>query len=280
MFNGFSNNEINNSLNNNNNKNKEISNPTFNKLKNIYSNYLLSHSNTKLIIDNSTLENISVDDYIQNNNNFFIPIPYKSKKILMNPKKKKEIIQLERNAVTLRRFYYSNNLLKNKIQKKYGKNLFEIIFIQKHIKSFLIRKLMNNIKNYKNNIIKFIDVIKIYCLMKRKGSLYKNEVLWNNENKYLNNERKLKNYKKNSKFNEILFNKKINNNNNDNFNIVDDESIYFNNKNLDDTSYYSNRSKISHLDNKKNKKIKVLIIKIIIQKIIKTLMQIIIKIII
>ena len=198
----------------------------------------------------------------------------------MNPKKKKEIIQLERNAVTLRRFYYSNNLLKNKIQKKYGKNLFEIIFIQKHIKSFLIRKLMNNIKNYKNNIIKFIDVIKIYCLMKRKGSLYKNEVLWNNENKYLNNERKLKNYKKNSKFNEILFNKKINNNNNDNFNIVDDESIYFNNKNLDDTSYYSNRSKISHLDNKKNKKIKVLIIKIIIQKIIKTLMQIIIKIII
>ncbi len=202
MFNGFSNNENNNnSLNNN--KNSEISNPTFNKLKNIYSNYLLSHSNTKLIIDNSTLENISVDDYIQNNNNFFIPIPYKSKKILMNPKKKKEIIQLERNAVTLRRFYYSNNLLKNKIQKKYGKFLFQIIFIQKHVKSFLIRNLMKNIKNYKNNIIKFIDVIKCFCLMKRKGNLYKNEAVWNslNENKYLNNERKLKNknYKKNSK---------------------------------------------------------------------------------
>ena len=56
----------------------------------------------------------------------------------------------------MRRIEYSYRMEQNKIMVKYGNKINEIIFIQKCIRGYLIRDIINDVTNLKKNIEKII----------------------------------------------------------------------------------------------------------------------------
>ena len=135
------------------------------KVKENYSSYLKQNKNSiKLLIDNGTLEKIKASEYLNNQNEKnninkkkLTLIPYISTRNIKSEREKKELNKLERSAVCLRRIEYSSRMKQNKIVIKYGNKLNKIIMIQKFFRGFLMRSIINDVKNLKNNIQKFIN---------------------------------------------------------------------------------------------------------------------------
>ena len=135
------------------------------KVKENYSSYLKQNKNSiKLLIDNGTLEKIKASEYLNNQNEKnninkkkLTLIPYISTRNIKSEREKKELNKLERSAVCLRRIEYSSRMKQNKIIIKYGNKLNKIIMIQKFFRGFLMRSIINDVKNLKNNIQKFIN---------------------------------------------------------------------------------------------------------------------------
>ena len=135
------------------------------KVKENYSSYLKQNQNSiKLLIDNRTLEKIKASEYLNNqneniniNNKKLTLIPYISTRNIKSEREKKELTKLERSAVCLRRIEYSIRMKQNKIIIKYGDKKNKIIMVQKVFRGFLMRNMINDVKNLKNNIQKFIN---------------------------------------------------------------------------------------------------------------------------
>ena len=189
------------------------------KVKNNYSTYLKQNKNSiKLLIDNGTLETIKASDYLNNqdenknkkiNKKKLTLIPYISTRNIKSERQKKELTKLERSAVCLRRIEYSTRMKQNKIIIKYGNKINKIILIQKYFRGYLMRSIINDVKNLKFNIQKFINhftfryyIIFIHKLKQFRIKEKKKKNKSKSQKKKIKNENESKNQNKN--INNIL----------------------------------------------------------------------------
>ena len=133
----------------------------YNKFRDEFSSYLQDHKNTvHLLVENSTLKRIKASEYLKNqdkNKSHFTPIPHISRKKITSEKEKEELDKLERNAVCMRKIEYSQKIRNEKLYKKYEGNIDDIILIQKNVRGFLKKKILENEKIKINNDISDIS---------------------------------------------------------------------------------------------------------------------------
>ena len=133
----------------------------YNKFRDEFSSYLQEHKNTvHLLIENSTLKRIKASEYLKNqekNKSHFTPIPHISRKKITSEKEKEDLDKLERNAVCMRKIEYSQKIANEKLYKKYEGNIDDIILIQKNVRGFLKKKILENEKIKINNDISDIS---------------------------------------------------------------------------------------------------------------------------
>ena len=164
---------------NDNNNNVDVSgqlqrckrmNCLYEKYKNDFSTYLIKHKHTlRLLLNNSTLRNITAYDYMYNtcNNYALTPLPYKSMRKFHNERDKKEFKRIERNAVMMRRIEYTHKIKESKLKEKYGSNVHWVIYIQKIVRGYFMRKVIECVYMIKLQIQRFILHIKLYAVISR-----------------------------------------------------------------------------------------------------------------
>ena len=72
------------------------------------------------MINSQTKEKISIKDFLENTQNTFnklTPIPFISKRKIKNEGEKKELKNLERNVVLMRRLEYANKIKEQNLKK-------------------------------------------------------------------------------------------------------------------------------------------------------------------
>ena len=140
----------------------------YNSCQSKYSEFINSRkSDIKLIIDNKTNQQITLDDYISNYNfSELTPIPFINKRKIKNSQENKELKNYQRNAVLMRRIEYENKMKQNKLKKKYDNQKDKIIYLQKIIRGYLVRKVIKQVKIIQNTLSNFIFLINI-CIIKR-----------------------------------------------------------------------------------------------------------------
>ena len=94
------------------------------------------------------------------------PIPFINKRRIKNEGEKKELKNLERNVVLMRRLEYSNKIKENNLKKKYNNKIGYIIFIQKMARGYLVRKVIYQVGVINESLKKFFFIIKLYVQKK------------------------------------------------------------------------------------------------------------------
>ena len=125
----------------------------------------------KLIINNKINQQISIDDYINNSNNDLgtpelTPIPSISKRKIKNEGQKKELKNFQRNVVLMRRLEYTNKMKEKNMQKKYKNKSNYIIYLQKIIRGYLVRKVIKQINLINESLKNFAFLISFYTKKK------------------------------------------------------------------------------------------------------------------
>ena len=182
----------------------------YNKCQSKFSKFATNKKDDlKLMINSQTKEKVSIKDFLENSSNDInklTPIPFINKRKIKNEEEKKELKNLERNVVLMRRLEYSNKIKENKLKKKYNNKTRQIIFLQKMIRGYLVRKVIFQINIINDSLKKFFFLIKI-CVWKKYFNKFKYNIsqIWskNNMKNYLetdlmeinkNNFKKNKNY--------------------------------------------------------------------------------------
>ena len=182
----------------------------YNKCQSKFSKFATNKKDDlKLMINSQTKEKVSIKDFLENSSNDInklTPIPFINKRKIKNEEEKKELKNLERNVVLMRRLEYSNKIKENKLKKKYNNKTRQIIFLQKMIRGYLVRKVIFQINIINDSLKKFFFLIKI-CVWKKYFNKIKYNIsqIWskNNMKNYLetdlmeinkNNFKKNKNY--------------------------------------------------------------------------------------
>ena len=170
-----------------------------------YSEFINNRKNDiKLVIDNKTKQQVTLDDYLSNSDfNILTPIPFINKRKIKNNLENKELNNFQRNAVLMRRIEYSNKIKQNKMKKKYNKHTNKIIYIQKILKGYLVRKVINQVNIIKNSLSNFIFLINI-CITKKYYDIFKkniNEINKNTNNEIINKNENIENRNSNSNIN-------------------------------------------------------------------------------
>ena len=142
----------------------------YNKCQSKFSEFATNNKNDlKLMINSQTKEKISIKDFFENTNNDInklTPIPFISKRKIKNEGEKKELKNLERNVVLMRRLEYSNKIKENNLKKKYNNKIGYIIFIQKMARGYLVRKVIYQVGVINESLKKFFFIIKLYVQKK------------------------------------------------------------------------------------------------------------------
>jgi hypothetical protein len=212
-----------------------------------FSEYINSKKDDiKLIINNKINQQISIDDYIHNSSNDIdshklTPIPSINKRKIKNEGEKKELKKFQRNVVLMRRLEYANKMKEKNMKKKYKNNINQIINIQKMIRGYLVRKVINQVNIINDTLNNFIFLI-AFCIKKKYFFFFKNAIsLCPPPDGGDNNL-----YEKYEKFpNKNNFNENLNHKNNANNN-------YNNNGNTIKNELYDNmgsENKLSHNNN-------------------------------
>ena len=133
----------------------------------------------RLIINKKINQQISFDDYITNttnnqNTNELTPIPFISKRKIKNNIEKKELKNYQRNVVLMRRLEYTNKMKEKKLKQRYNKKIKKIIYIQKVIRGYLVRKIIRQVNIINETLSNFFFLIKICILKKYYKILIKN----------------------------------------------------------------------------------------------------------
>ena len=93
----------------------------YNKCQSKFSEFATNNKNDlKLMINSQTKEKISIKDFFENTNNDInklTPIPFISKRKIKNEGEKKELKNLQRNVVLMRRLEYANKIKENNLKK-------------------------------------------------------------------------------------------------------------------------------------------------------------------
>ena len=148
----------------------------YNKCQSKFSEFASNKKNDlKLMINSQTKEKISIKDFLENTQNTFnklTPIPFISKRKIKNEGEKKELKNLERNVVLMRRLEYANKIKEQNLKKKYYNKINHIIFLQKMTRGYLVRKVIYQVDVINNSLKKFFFLIKL-CVQKKYFYLFK-----------------------------------------------------------------------------------------------------------
>lgn len=159
----------------------------YNLCQSKFCNFLNNRKNDiRLIINNKVNQQISLEDYISSSNfNELTPIPFINKRKIKNNQEKKELKDFQRNVVLMRRLEYSNKMKQKKMKQKYHNKMPQIIYLQKIIRGYIVRKIIKEVNLIKDTLSNFIFII-IFCLRKKyynilKSKIYKIKLLKNNK---------------------------------------------------------------------------------------------------
>ena len=138
-------------------------------------------SDLKLIINNKINQQISINDYINNTTNDtgsekLTPIPIINKRKIKNEGEKKELKKFQRNVVLMRRLEYANKMKEKSLKKKYNNKIKSIIKIQKMVRGYLVRKVINQVNIINDTIMNFSYLISL-CIKKKYFNFLKNNIL-------------------------------------------------------------------------------------------------------
>ena len=138
-------------------------------------------SDLKLIINNKINQQISINDYINNTTNDtgsekLTPIPIINKRKIKNEGEKKELKKFQRNVVLMRRLEYANKIKEKSLKKKYNNKIKHIIKIQKMVRGYLVRKVINQVNIINDTIMNFSYLISL-CIKKKYFNFLKNNIL-------------------------------------------------------------------------------------------------------
>ena len=138
-------------------------------------------SDLKLIINNKINQQISINDYINNTTNDtgsekLTPIPIINKRKIKNEGEKKELKKFQRNVVLMRRLEYANKMKEKSLKKKYNNKIKHIIKIQKMVRGYLVRKVINQVNIINDTIMNFSYLISL-CIKKKYFNFLKNNIL-------------------------------------------------------------------------------------------------------
>jgi hypothetical protein len=215
----------------------------------------------KLIINNKINQQISIYDYIHNsfnelgNNNKLTPIPSINKRKIQNEGDKKELKNFQRNVVLMRRLEYANKMKEKNMKKKYKNKINQIILLQKMIRGYLVRKVINQVNIINETLNNFLFIIS-FCIKKKYFFILINNISQMNkenqeeQNKNLNNENNEKNENNNIK-NNIINNDCFNNDNDNEFRLTQNQNFFDeeNNENkINDNQIETEKEKIEKID--------------------------------
>ena len=137
-------------------------------------------SDIRLIINKKINQQISLNDYINTTSNCtsaneLTPIPFISKRKIKNKVENKELENYQRNVVLMRRLEYSNKMKEKKLKQKYNNKMKNIIYLQKMIRGYLVRKIIKQVNIIKVTLANFIFLINC-CIRKKYYKVFKNKI--------------------------------------------------------------------------------------------------------
>ena len=151
----------------------------YNKCQSKFSEFATNKKNDlKLMINSQTKEKISIKDFLENSSNDInklTPIPFINKRKIKNEGEKKELKNLQRNVVLMRRLEYANKIKENNLKKKYNNNIEQIIFLQKMARGYLVRKVIFQVNIIAESLKNFFFLIKI-CVWKKYFPFFKDNI--------------------------------------------------------------------------------------------------------
>ena len=157
----------------------------YNKCQSKFSEFASNKKNDlKLLVNSQTKEKISIKDFLENSSNDInklTPIPFINKRKIKNEREKKDLKNLERNVVLMRRLEYANKIKEKNLKKKYNNNISHIIFLQKMARGYLVRKVIFQVNIISDSLKKFFFLIKV-CVWKKYFYIFKCNVsqIWVN----------------------------------------------------------------------------------------------------
>ena len=157
----------------------------YNKCQSKFSEFASNKKNDlKLLVNSQTKEKISIKDFLENSSNDInklTPIPFINKRKIKNEREKKDLKNLERNVVLMRRLEYANKIKEKNLKKKYNNNISHIIFLQKMARGYLVRKVIFQVNIISDSLKKFFFLIKV-CVWKKYFYIFKYNVsqIWVN----------------------------------------------------------------------------------------------------
>ena len=151
----------------------------YNKCQSKFSEFATNKKNDlKLMINSQTKEKISIKDFLENSSNDInklTPIPFINKRKIKNEGEKKELKNLQRNVVLMRRLEYANKIKENNLKKKYNNKIEQIIFLQKIARGYLVRKVIFQVNIISESLKNFFFLIKI-CVWKKYFPFFKDNI--------------------------------------------------------------------------------------------------------
>ena len=151
----------------------------YNKCQSKFSEFATNKKNDlKLMINSQTKEKISIKDFLENSSNDInklTPIPFINKRKIKNEGEKKELKNLQRNVVLMRRLEYANKIKENNLKKKYNNKIEQIIFLQKMVRGYLVRKVIFQVNIISESLKNFFFLIKI-CVWKKYFPFFKDNI--------------------------------------------------------------------------------------------------------
>ena len=193
----------------------------------------------KLIVNNKINQKMSINDYFNNSSNDtgsekLTPIPIINKRKIKNEDEKKELNKFQRNVVLMRRLEYANKMKKKTLKKKYNSQINQIIFIQKIIRGYLVRKVIGQVNIINETLLNFLYLITL-CIKKKYFYYLINNISINLvQNENAEEETEERKYKKESN---------LNTNTNQNLNT--------NNETITKNDYYNNDNDYKLIQNTK-----------------------------
>ena len=157
----------------------------YNKCQSKFSEFASNKKNDlKLLVNSQTKEKISIKDFLENSSNDInklTPIPFINKRKIKNEREKKDLKNLERNVVLMRRLEYANKIKEKNLKKKYNNYISHIIFLQKMTRGYLVRKVIFQVNIISDSLKKFFFLIKV-CVLKNYFYIFKYNVsqIWVN----------------------------------------------------------------------------------------------------
>ena len=186
----------------------------YNSCQSKFSKFIKNKRNDiKLIVNNKINQHISIDDYLSKTNNdissgkiTLTPIPYVSKRRIKNNLEKKDLNNFQRNVVLMRRLEYESKMKEKKMKQKYKNQIPKIIHLQKIIRGYIVRKVINQVNLIKETLINFFYSIslcirkKYYHILKRKINKMKKKNISDEDNESNNKENTIVNHNNNFDF--------------------------------------------------------------------------------